>query len=247
MTEFRIVSLCPSTTLTMFDLGLADCLVGRTIFCNKPADKIGAIAKVGGTKNPKFDKIRSLNPTHILFNMEENDAAHLPQMQSICEVVVTTPVDIESTCDMITLFGDTFLQRKNASGWARRIRVELERIKAKRWKPFRYAYVIWREPIMLAGAGTYITELLALFGGVNVALELSESRYPEATEGQLAQAQVGDVLLSSEPFPFKEKHREEFNNCGENVRLIDGEAASWHGTYTLHGLLYLEEYFSDSE
>lgn len=239
MQQFRIVSLCPSTTLTMFDFGLAEALVGRTIFCIKPEKKVDAIAKIGGTKNPNFDKIKKLNPTHILFNMEENDASHLAELEHMCSVIVTTPTDIESTISMLHAFGTAFSRKAEASLWEQRIRAELLAI-PKVNGTFRYLYVIWRNPVMVAGSNTYIDYLFGLFGGVNVAQEISDKRYATLTETDLHKARADRIYLSSEPFPFKEKHIAEFEPFCNDIQLINGEAASWHGTYTVIGLQYLK-------
>ena len=238
MKTFRIISLCPSTTATLIDLGLKECIVGRTKFCIHPKEEVKDIAKVGGTKNPKFEKIKALNPTHILFNMEENEAMHLELMQEIAETVVTTPVDIQSTKQMIEIFGELF----HVSEKAKQLCTEIDMCVSNlpKYPPFSYLYFIWNEPHMVAGKHTYIDFMLSLIGGRNKANELSDERYLEVK----GKPQADYVFLSSEPFPFKDKHIETYKKFSDQVHLIDGEMVSWHGSYTIKGLQYLKSYFN---
>jgi iron complex transport system substrate-binding protein len=242
MKSFRIISLCPSTTETLIGLGLANSIVGRTIFCIHPQEVVQYITKVGGTKNPKFDKIRTLNPTHIMFNMEENDANHLQEVRSICKTIVTTPVDIKSTIDMLDLFGREFFVLEKADKLIFAINQFLE--EKRTCKPFSYLYFIWNEPKMIVGKNTYIDEMLSLFGGKNEATKVSSERYITLENEKI---NVDKVFLSSEPFPFKEQHKKLFSDYSENIDLIDGEMVSWHGSRTLIGLNYLASLFEQNE
>ena len=118
--SFRIVSLCPSTTLTLYDLGLSDCVVGRTRYCQLPKDG-RRIAKVGGTKDPKWHAIAALKPTHILFNLEENDYTQLQKAQEICETIVHTPVNVQESKEMVLDLGRIFGVEQIAQGIAQDI------------------------------------------------------------------------------------------------------------------------------
>lgn len=241
--NFRIVSLCPSTTLSLVDLALEDSIVGRTIFCKKPK-KIMSIQSVGGTKNPNFEKIKALKPTHILFNLEENDASHLSEIESIAESIVTTPTTIDESNEMIAIFGEAFKRQKLAKEWIQKIEEKRDRIREKTWQKLSYLYFIWQEPFMFAGKNSYIESILSLFSAQNLARELSNERYPVLSEEEVLKANADLLLFSSEPFPFRQKHLERFPFQAEKMQLIDGEAASWHGSYSAFALDYLSDFFT---
>lgn len=244
MRDLRLVSLCPSTTATLFDLGLGPAVVGRTRFCSRPADQVSAVPSVGGTKNPQLRHIARLTPSHIFFNREENNLRHLPQLQALAEVIVTTPVDIPSTLDMLTLFGERLGVVEAAQTWVEKITQAVTAIRSQPRPTFRYLYFIWHQPLMAAGAGTYISALLALFGGRNAAAEYSPARYPRLTPQVAADLGVDVAFLSSEPYPYTMAHLSDYAYAGRQVRLIDGEMLSWHGTPTLQGLAYLTAYLT---
>lgn len=238
MKPFRIISLCPSTTETLIDLGLEKYIVGRTIFCIHPKKVVNNIKKVGGTKNPKFDKIRELNPTHIMFNLEENDINHLNEVKSICKTIVTTPTDIDSSIEMLHIFGREFSVEKEVKQLVSSIKHKLP-VKNNN-SSFSYLYFIWNKPKMIVGNGTYIDSILSEFGGINKASEYSSERYFSIES--LLDVKADRIFLSSEPFPFKEKHISEFKKYSECIELIDGEMVSWHGSRTLKGLNYLHQF-----
>ena len=237
----RIISLCPSTTLTLFDLGLKNEIAGRTIFCNKPESKVDKIPKVGGTKNPKFEKIKSFKPSHILFNEEENDINHLSKLENIANTVIHTPVDVKSSLKMISDYGDIFGCKEKSDDWTQKIESKQSEILNKKHKHFTYLYLIWREPYMLAGNATYIDHMLSLINGENLAITISSSRYPELALDKIKKLNADFIFLSTEPYPFKEKHFDEFKNENSRIQIVDGEALSWHGTYSFFGLEYLDK------
>src|SRR3712207_2018000 len=209
----RIVSLCPSLTELVFDLGLGHALAGRTKFCVHPEGAVEAIEKVGGTKNPKIDRIIALAPDLVLLNEEENrreDAEALAAAGVRCHV--SFPRDVDDTARMVRDIGGALDRREEAERIASDIERRAARVRgaARRAPAVRYAYLIWRKPWMVAGGDTFVAAMLALPGGVNVFAERSE-RYPTVTPDDLAAADPDAVLLSSEPFPFKEKHAEELS------------------------------------
>ena len=238
---YRIVSLCPSTTATLFDLNLAGQMIGRTKFCIEPAGKVDVIQKVGGTKTPKFDLIRSLNPTHILFNKEENDITQLTECESICQTVVTTPTDVQSSIEQNKIFGQLFGRESEATLLNKKIDALYQELKSKPFSGFSYLYFIWNKPYMVAGKGTYIETLLSLIGGQNAAANIGESRYPEVSKQQIQSLTADYAFLSSEPFPYKEKHIGDYRFAAKQVELVDGQLLSWHGSWTLKGLKYLQD------
>jgi iron complex transport system substrate-binding protein len=242
----RLVSLCPSLTELVFDLGRGDDLVGRTKFCVHPAGRVERIESVGGTKNPKVARIVELAPDLVLLNEEENrreDAEALAAAGVRCHV--SFPRNVGETARMVRDIG-AVLERPDE---AERIAADIERRAARvresaRQAPaVRYAYLIWRNPWMVAGGDTFVTAMLALPGGVNVFANHPE-RYPTVTAEELAAADPDVVLLSSEPFPFKEKHAEELAAATgvphERMAFVDGEYLSWHGSRTPDGVDYAE-------
>jgi iron complex transport system substrate-binding protein len=242
----RLISLCPSLTELVFDLGRGDDLVGRTKFCVHPKGRVERVESVGGTKNPKVARIVELAPDLVLLNEEENrreDAEALLAAGVRCHV--SFPRDVDDTARMVRDIGAA-LERRAA---AERIASDIERRAARvretaRGAPaVRYAYLIWRNPWMVAGGDTFVTAMLALPGGVNVFAEHPE-RYPTVTPEDLAAADPDAVLLSSEPFPFKEKHADELAAATglprSRIHFVDGEYLTWHGSRTPDGIDYAE-------
>ena len=250
--RMRIVSLCPSLTELVFDLGLGDDLVGRTRFCVHPAGLVERVERVGGTKNPKVGRIVELAPDVVLMNEEENrreDAEALARAGLRCHV--SFPRDAESTAAMVRSIGDALDRRDAAEGIAREIerRAERVRIATDALRPVRYAYLIWRDPWMVAGGDTFVSAMLSLPGGRNVFAEGAE-RYPTVTPSELAAAAPDVVLLSTEPFPFKDLHADELaratglpRGC---IRIVDGELLTWHGSRTPAGIDYAERVVAEA-
>ncbi|MFN2567673.1 MAG: cobalamin-binding protein [Gemmatimonadaceae bacterium] len=242
----RLVSLCPSLTELVFDLGRGDDLVGRTKFCVHPGGRVERVESVGGTKNPKITRIVELAPDLVLLNEEENrreDADALTAAGVPCHV--SFPRGVDDTARMVRDIGAVLDRRAEAE----RIAADIERRAARvrgsvRHAPaVRYAYLIWRNPWMVAGGDTFVTAMLALPGGVNVFTENRE-RYPAVTPEELAAADPDAVLLSSEPFPFKEKHADELAEATglarSRMHFVDGEYLTWHGSRTPAGIDYAE-------
>ena len=242
----KIVSLCPSLTELVFDLGAGDSLVGRTKFCVHPADRVDAIEKVGGTKNPKIDRIIELAPDLVLMNEEENrreDAAALETAG--IRVHTSMPRTAAETAAMVRSIGIALGRSREAEPVAADIERRADRVRrdAVRYPPVRYACLIWRDPIMTVNDDTFIAGLLALPGGQNV-FGARESRYPTISPADLHEADPLVILLPNEPFPFQDRHVDELAASSrlprERFRLVDGELLSWHGSRTPRGIDYAE-------
>lgn len=219
----RIVSLVPSTTETLFDLGLGERVVGRTRYCVHPADDVASLPTVGGTKNVDLDAVRALEPDLVLGNQEENLPAIWPELEGAQRLYVAYPRSVDDARE--DLLRVAHLVGADAAGAALARRIEAGRA-ALRPEPFRFACLIWKTPWMAAGDDTYISALLGEWGGVNVV----EGRYPELTLEQL-RAQAPDVvLLPSEPFPFAERHLPDLEELASRARLTDGQLLTWHGS-----------------
>jgi ABC-type Fe3+-hydroxamate transport system substrate-binding protein len=243
----RLVSLCPSLTELVFDLGRGSDLVGRTKFCVHPVGRVEQVEAVGGTKNPKIARIVELAPDLVLLNEEENrreDAEALAAAGVRCHV--SFPHNVDETAQMVRHIGAAIERLNEAEHIASDIERRATRVResARGAPPVRYAYLIWRNPWMVAGGDTFVTAMLALPGGVNVFAEHPD-RYPTVTPEALADAEPDVVLLSSEPFPFKKKHAEELATVTglpqDRIELVDGEYLTWHGSRTPDGIDYAEQ------
>jgi ABC-type Fe3+-hydroxamate transport system substrate-binding protein len=242
----RLVSLCPSLTELVFDLGAGDALVGRTKFCVHPADRVEAIEKVGGTKNPKIERIVELAPDLVLMNEEENRKEDADALAAAgLRVHTSMPRTAPETAAMVRSIGRAISRSRQAELIAEDIERRADRVQrdAVRYPPIRYACVIWREPIMTVNDDTFIAGLLQLPGGQNVFGD-RDSRYPTITAQELHDADPLLVLLTNEPFPFQDRHADELASVSrlprERFRLVDGELLSWHGSRTPRGIDYAE-------
>lgn len=240
VSEPRIVSLVPSITELLCDLELSDQLVGRTGFCIHPWDTVREIPKVGGTKDLKLDKIRELEPTHVVVNVDENkkeDAEALAEF--VPNVVVTHPLAPRDNLDLYRQMGREFDREAEAEALCERFETALSRVEDR---PEQHVlYLIWRDPWMTISPETYISQTLGLFNWRTVPTATDE-RYPEVDLADFLD--VDRVLLSSEPFHFKDRHVEEVAELvpGAKVSPIDGEMTSWYGSRAIGGLDYLREY-----
>jgi ABC-type Fe3+-hydroxamate transport system substrate-binding protein len=237
----RIVSLVPSITELLCDLDLSEQLVGRTGFCIHPWETVRTIPKVGGTKDLKFDKIRELEPTHVVVNIDENrkeDAETLAEF--IPNVVVTHPLGPRDNLGLYRQMGREFERESQAEALCERFERAYERATTSARSEQSVLYLIWRDPWMTISPETYISQTLGLFNWRTVPATTDE-RYPQVT---LTESEVDRVLLSSEPFHFKEEHVAEVEELvpGAKVSLIDGEMTSWYGSRAIAGLDYLAEY-----
>jgi iron complex transport system substrate-binding protein len=242
----RIVSLCPSLTELVFALGRGDELVGITDYCVHPADRVGAVEKVGGTKTPKVERIVELKPDVVLVNEEENrieDARALEARGVRCQN--SFPKNALETAEMVRDIGAALESRCEAERIAKDIEKRVQRVAeaARGRREVTWAYLIWRKPWMTVSKDTFASALLTLAGGRNVFAE-REARYPEITLAQLVAASPELVLLCTEPFSFEEKHIDEL--CAATgwprarFAIADGEYLSWHGSRTPDGVDYAE-------
>ena len=241
----RIVSLVPSLTEALCAMGLEEQLVGVTKFCVHPAHIRGAKVVIGGTKNVRFDKIEALRPDIIIANKEENTLEIVAQLERLCPVFVTDVKNIEDNLRMLQTFGELFNRRSEAAIWCARItsaQNELSRI-AENLEPKKAAYVIWREPWMAAGSGTFIDSMMKLNRFINI---FDQPRYPEFALESLALPDPEIILLSSEPFPFKDEHAFEIGRHTHHSRIIfvDGEMFSWFGTRPARAMHYFMQLHS---
>lgn len=240
----RVVSLCPSLTETVADLGASSALVGCTKFCVHPAELVEWLPKVGGTKDPRIERILELRPDLVLLNEEENrreDAEALAAAGVECHV--SFPKRVEHVPPLIEDLGRRLGVPERGSELAAELRTEIDVPISGGTAP-RVVYLIWRKPWMSVNGNTFISNLLAA-GGMRNALDACEERYPNLQAEDLLALAPDRVLLSSEPFPFADKHRDELVEAtgwdAERFEFVDGERLSWHGTRCLAGLRYARE------
>lgn len=233
----RIISLVPSQTELLYDLGLGDRIAGQTIFCIHPENRFKSAAKVGGTKKLNLDKIRRLKPDLIIGNKEENEQSQIEQLEKEFPVWMSDIYNLQDALRMIEMIGDITGTGEKATSLVKDIRSKFNAINTER--KLSALYFIWREPWMVAGKNTFINEMLACAGFEN-ALADPVARYPEMNDAEIAAADPDVILLSSEPYPFKEKHIMELNMIcpGVPVHLVDGEMFSWYGSRLLHAADY---------
>ncbi|MAP55351.1 helical backbone metal receptor [Altibacter sp.] len=237
----RIISLVPSQTELLVDLQLKDQLVGITKFCVHPKTLRDSVAIVGGTKQVHFDKIRSLSPDIIICNKEENTRDMVHELNDIAPVWVSDIVTLEDSYDMINALGLLFDRSERASEITRKINEEQDKFsKFLQHVEFKkVAYLIWKNPYMAVGGSTFINSLLSINKFQNIFMK-AESRYPEITVEDLHDAEL--ILLSSEPFPFKQSDVIELKKTlpGE-VLLVDGEYFSWYGSRLRNAFQYFKK------
>lgn len=232
----RIISLVPSQTELLVDLGLEDRIVGVTKFCIHPVDLRKKKAIVGGTKNYRFDLIDSLQPDLIIGNKEENDQEGIEKLASKYPIWISDILTVEDSLRMILELGkitDTLIKADQITN---QLKMDLKNQLALKGTVI---YLIWNDPIMVAGQDTFINEMLSIAGFKNL---IQTSRYPEVKPEALQLLNPDYLLLSSEPFPFKEKHLDFFKALlpNANIRIVDGELFSWYGSRLLKAPPYFK-------
>ena len=243
----RIISLVPSQTELLYDLGLEESLVGITKFCVHPYHLKSIKKIVGGTKKVNYDKIRDLNPDIIICNKEENTLEIVEELRKICAVWVTNIITIEDNFQMISDFGQLFNCRTESQKINDKLGFALTEFKKFiKDKPIqKVAYFIWKNPYMVAGSDNFINELLKLNNFENIYDNNPETsgRYPEIDLKKIRLDGDPDlVFLSSEPFPFKEEDAFEIGRFTHHAKtvFVDGEMFSWYGSRLLKAFEYFK-------
>ncbi len=235
----RIVSLVPSQTELLVDLGVEDLLVGVTKFCVHPAGMKERVGQIGGTKAVKMDKVIALKPDLVIGNKEENLQSDIESLEQRVPVWMSDIHDLETALDMIHQVGLLVEKEQKALEVIESINQKFNQLEGveKSKQLTSVLYLIWRKPYMAAGKGTFIDDCLTRCGWVNC---IPETRYPEIDTKSLNPELI---LLSSEPYPFKEKHIEELKVLfpQAKIELVDGEYFSWYGTR----MLGAPDYFID--
>lgn len=274
----RIISLVPSQTELLYDLGLRDEVVGITKFCIHPEEWFHTKTRVGGTKKINFDVIEQLQPDLIIGNKEENEKEQIEQLMKrplskggkvkspLCKggkgdytpVWMSDIYSLKDALDMITHIGalvnkqqEALLLKLQIEAAFKQLEITLlsrshSYLQTTNYQPLPAAYFIWKDPLMVAGNNTFINDMLKRCGLNNVFADTTE-RYPEVGPEQIAAASPKLILLSSEPYPFKEKHLIEFQAICPNAKImiVDGELFSWYGSRLLQAPSYYEKLFTN--
>ena len=221
----RIVSLVPSQTELLSDLGLDEEVVGITKFCVHPEDWKQTKTIVGGTKNVGIDIVDSLRPDLILANKEENTKEDVEALMKKYKVWVSDVSTVESAYEMMDMVAE--LTGKSSLSLITEIKTSFSELPEFEIK--RVLYLIWKKPWMSVGRDTFISEMLKTAGFENV---ITSTRYPHLSENDIKSIAPEVVLLSSEPYPFKEQHIDELKKLlpASKVMLVDGEMFSWYGS-----------------
>lgn len=237
----RIVCLVPSITELLCDMGLEDKIVGITKFCIHPATCYQTKVRIGGTKDFDVDAIKLLNPDIIIANKEENQKDLLIKLKKYFPVWISDVETTEQALEMIDMLGVVFKRTLEANDLIKKINFNFDKIENTTKEVFA-AYLIWRKPYMSINSNTYIHHMLEKCGIKNV-FSASPARYPKISEELLQKARPDIILLSSEPYPFKEKHFEELQAICPHARifLVDGEMFSWYGSRMLKAPVYMNK------
>lgn len=257
--DARIVSLVPSITELLFDLGAGDRLVGRTGFCVHPRGRIRTVPKVGGTKSVDVERIRELAPTHLIVNIDENEKPTVDHLATfVPNVVVTHPLGPLDNPELYRMLGRIFGHEEQAAQLCEAFRkAYADALESCAHLPReRVLYLIWKSPWMTVSRDTYISRTLAAVGWDTVEIG-GEERYPQIALTPELLASTDRILLSSEPYAFRERHLDEIRrmqaqaesffvptpveepDAPVKVALIDGQMTSWYGSRAIAGMKYL--------
>lgn len=234
----RIICLVPSITELLADLGLEAEVVGITKFCEYPQTWFRTKTRIGGTKQIHIDKIAALQPDLIIANKEENVQAQVAACSEICPVFVSDIKNLNDVRLLIELLGQICDRNQIAQDLIQQFDSAYDSLNIT--KKTTVAYLIWNNPIMLAGGDTFINEMLSVGGFINVFA--AEMRYPSITIEDLQEKKIDYLFLSSEPYPFKDKDLDYFKKHLPNttVLLVDGTYFSWYGSRIIPALDYIK-------
>ena len=240
----KIISVVPSQTELLYELGLDEEVIGITHYCIHPKHWQKTKSIIGGTKKLNLNKIKALNPDLIIANKEENEKDQIEELQKLFPVWTSNIATLEEALDMIDVIGKLTNKEKKSLSIQNDIKEQFSHFKintASILKPqTSVLYIIWRKPFICVGKDTFISHLLSICGLQNIQAEL---RYPEITTEQIQLLNPQYIFLSSEPYPFKTKHITEFQKICPTAKviLVDGEMFSWYGSRLLYSPSYFEQ------
>lgn len=236
----RIISLVPSQTELLFDLGLDQKIVGITKFCIHPKEKVKDVTKIGGTKNFHFDRIHKLKPDLIIGNKEENFKEGIAALAKNYPVWISDISTLKDAIQMMKMIGEITNTLDKTNLIANKILKSFRSLKINSKKSA--LYLIWKNPYMSIGGDTFINHMMEYAGFSNILKDLK--RYPELSAEEIASLKPDYILLSSEPYPFKNKHLDEFKNIlpKSRILIVDGEMFSWYGSRLQYAAQYFKQF-----
>jgi Periplasmic binding protein len=249
-TKVRIVSLVPSVTELLCDLGLAQGIVGRSCWCIHPADEVATIPQVGGLKTVDVERIRQLAPTHLVVDIDESDGATVNRLEPLVpHVIAIGPRAPRDNLALYRLFGHVFACEREAGRLTARFEAAwhaLEQATAASKRPSeRVLYLTGKDPWTTVAPDSYIARTLATIGWMQV--DVAHAIAPDAPSSPrcpvidvvAAAAGVDRILLANEPYLFTESHVAMLAARASRVQIVDGERLSWYGSRAIAGLDYL--------
>ena len=241
----KIISLVPSQTELLFDLGLDKEVIGITKFCVHPEHWFRNKTRIGGTKTVQTDLIASLQPDLVIANKEENVQQQVEALEKIAPVWISDISTIEEAYHMMQSLGEITGTSLKADALIDQIKKGFNTLPSLITKKYRTAYLIWKDPYMSAGGDTFISDILQRSGFENVMAD--QSRYPQITVAALKEKNTELLFLSSEPYPFKQKHIDELQAelPGVKILLVDGEIFSWYGSRMRFAGEYIKNLWED--
>ncbi len=239
-TPQRIISLVPSQTELLYDLGLNEEVIGITKFCIHPNKWFRSKTKAGGTKQIKMDIIHQLKPDLIIANKEENEKEQIEELEKCYPVWISDINNLYDTYEMIKQIGIITGKQQSANEIILQVKEGFAKLPTPDSR-LRTAYLIWQNPYMTVGGDTFINSMLEIAGLQNIYAD--KTRYPEITIDELRAANCQLLLLSSEPYPFKQKHINELQILMPNTKIVlaDGEMFSWYGSRLLKAPAYFNQ------
>ena len=225
----KIVSLVPSLTELLFDLGLEKKIKGITKFCKYPKNKINNVEKIGGTKNINIEKIKKINPDLIIANKEENTQNQIEELAKYYNVYLTDINTFSNALSEIKNIGKLTNTEQIAKDIIDKINKNFSKV-TNLLNNKTFAFFIWNNPLMIAGNDTFISDILKKIGGKNV-YDFKTDRYPQTTILEIEKLNPDYIFLSTEPYKFTEVHKKLFNNLVTTKKIIvNGEYFIWYGS-----------------
>jgi ABC-type Fe3+-hydroxamate transport system substrate-binding protein len=237
----RIISLVPSQTELLYDLGLDEEVVGITKFCVHPKEWFRTKTRIGGTKNINIKKIFALKPDLVIANKEENVKEQIEALQLFTQVYVSDISNLADANQMILQVGELVHKKESAIALVEKIEEAFAALQHSHQHTIPAAYFIWQDPYMVAGGDTFINDMMHACGFENAFKD--KVRYPEISIEELKATGCKLLLLSSEPYPFKQKHIDALQPLLTDTKiiLVDGEMFSWYGSRLMHAPEYFNQ------
>lgn len=239
----RIISLAPSNTEILFALGLGDKVIGVTSYDDYPAEAL-EVEKIGDFNGINLEKIIELEPDLVINYGEGNEEENARLEEAGINFVGFEPESIDAVLDTITRIGQLTGALDEAKALTEDMNVKKDEIlnKIKGTESKKVFYEIWHDPLMAAGLGSFIDELMTLVGGDNVAKD-ADGEYPQFDLEQLVERNP-QVYLTSADMPEKTPEaiakRPGFENIDAiiegNVFVLDGNIVSRPGPRIIEAL-----------